>query len=276
MGNEHMKISFLQDFTNSCVLPYAFLFSYFACGCYKMEDIRLMGKLIREMSDKDKQRCTDKLNKMYKYFTVIGTIIIYILAILGTCFFIKNFETGIWLGYMPLAFKIIYSLVVCAAWIMSLTLVSESFYASAAFMEISRYDFRSYPQHSDKMLGFRDILKNFIFHLSLVLYYIIGAIVVVYSEISKARTMEVEAKHIEIVVLLMSIVMILYSAVNLIPLIQYRNILRQKAENAFLQNNALQFNLRLFSKENILTFFSTAIIPIITLLWKVLTKSMSQ
>ncbi len=274
-NNTDITIRLIDDFANCYALPYVFIFSYFAQGYYTNKQFGIIKNMI-----KDNKEISIKIERFYKKYNIIATTAVLIISVSFAIYFIKlaqdndaTSNISEWLYLLPPYGIALYYIIVCISWIMSLFLLSDSVCMAHIFMMVSKEKLTYSLEHYDKMLGFRACIKSFISRLSLVIYYMIGTVIIILSDIS--IKINHDANHffstdgVSYFIIIMIAILISYCTINIIPILQYRSLIKSYIDSNATNRKIATLDLRIFNKENILSLLSTAIIPILTLILQI-------
>ena len=270
--SETLVFALLDDLTDLLMIPYIWIFGYyFSMWFYKKSDVEILkiqNYLYKERMDKIEHKIVI-INRVFK-LTQLFACFIPISGFLFIDFASKN--NGIWYHQITMFGYTLYIFLVCMSWYFCSCIVLTAIFSSIKIHTILKYVEDKSPinvYHNDNNCGFNEISKILVFNLGIAFYYVFAGGIIVFSDFNAYYATNGVIKNAFAVnpwlIFIFALMLILYSTIVVIPIIELRGILKDIIISAEISSAEDKERITSFpiNIKTIRTFISVWIIPLI-------------
>ena len=235
--NQKLIFALSNDLTDLLIIPYIWIFGYyFTMWFYKKSDNEIQ-KAQEYLYKNNKDIINNKIQIINRVFKITQAFACFIpiVGILFIDFASKN--TGIWYQRVTILGYIIYTFLICMSWYLCSCIVLTAIFSTIKIHTILKNVEKKENEninvyHNDNNCGFYEISKVLVFNLGIAFYYVFAGCIIVFSDFNAFYTTNRIIKNAFAVnpwlIFIFLLMLILYSMIVIIPIIELRGILKEK------------------------------------------------
>jgi hypothetical protein len=232
------KLAFVNDYSNSFSLAYIFIIAFFLGGFYPSYSKSVINDLIVDLHVKN-----DIILEHSKLAHRVLEIICIVLPLCGifSVHIASSQENMYWLQHISTGGFYYYSIILGITWYCSANLAfSSTFFCIEVNKIFKQKEFFSLDKNAyDNCFNLKRCSEILILNISLGIYYILGVVVIILTDINSFRSFGVKNLFVEypFLVIVAFIILIGYFAIVIISLIECRNIALNEKKRLIIECN---------------------------------------